>query len=328
LKGRALAVVIAAALVVGAFFLRRDVIEGDDAGTSDSGASDEVVCATELAEVCAALVDSGADVTVTVEDAGATLDRLATLEDPGEAPLWVTIEPYPEMVDSIRGSARTDPLGFTTTPFGTSQLGVALPSDEQLEALTTACGTDPLWRCIGDHAGAPWSELGGDASWGTVRPAFGDVDASALALASFAHSVAGYFGDTEISRTRWESDPGFITWLRRIADVASGVSLSGGSALGTMATRPSALDVAATAGYELAAIDVGGDRFAPNYPSPEMWLQAELAVPGGAAAPDDLPAELATLARDFGWDSPSAATDPSPSAPTMLALRAQWDEAT
>jgi hypothetical protein len=240
----------------------------------------------------------------------------------------LTIEPYPGMVDTIRGSARAAPLAFTATPLGASQLGVALPSDEQLEVVTTACGTDPLWRCIGEHAGAPWSELGGDASWGTVRPAFGDVDASALGLASFAHSVAGYFGDTEVSRTRWESDPGFITWLRRLTDVASGVSLSGGSALGTMATRPSALDVAATAGYELAALDVGGERFAPNYPSPEMWLQAELAVPGGAAAPGDLAADLATMVRDVGWDAPSAATSPVPSAPTMLALRGLWDEAT
>ena len=328
MKGRALAVVIAAALVVGAFFLRRDVIEGDDGGTSDGGTTDEVVCATELSDVCAALIAGGADVRVTVEDAGATLDRLAALEDPDEAPLWLTIEPYPEMVDSIRGSARTEPLAFTTTPLGASQLGVALPSDEQLGVLATACGTDPLWRCIGDNAGAPWSELGGDASWGTVRPAFGDVDASALGLASFAHSVAGYFGDTEISRTRWETDPGFITWLRRLADVASGVSLSGGSALGTMATRPSALDVAATAGFELAAVDAGGERFAPNYPSPEMWLQAELAVPGGATAPDELADELAEMLRGSGWDAPSAATDPLPPAPTMLALRAQWNEAT
>jgi hypothetical protein len=95
-----------------------------------------------------------------------------------------------------------------------------------------------------------------------------------------------------------------------------------------MATRPSALDVAATAGFELAALDVDGDRFAPNYPSPEMWLQAELAVPGGAAAPDDLAADLAAVVRDVGWDTPNAATNPLPSAPTMLALRAQWNEAT
>ena len=121
---------------------------------------------------------------MTIEDAGATLDRLAALEDPDEAPLWLTIEPYPAMVDSIRGSAGTEPLAFTATTLGASQLGVALPSDEQLGVLATVCGTDPrLWRCIGDHAGASWSEVGGDASWGTVRPAFGDVDASALGLA-------------------------------------------------------------------------------------------------------------------------------------------------
>jgi hypothetical protein len=57
-------------------------------------------------------------------------------------------------------------------------------------------------------------------------------------------------------------------------------------------------------------------------------LQAELAVPGGAAAPGDLAADLATMVRDVGWDAPSAATSPVPSAPTMLALRGLWDEAT
>jgi hypothetical protein len=160
-----------------------------------------------------------------------------------------------------------------------------------------------------------------------VRPAFGDVDDSALALASFADSVAGYLGDAEVSRTRWEADPGFITWLRRLADSASGVSLSGGSALRTMATRPSALDIAATAGFELAALDADDQRFTPNYPAPEMWLQAVLAVPGGAAAPDDLAAELGALVRESGWDEPDAATTQLPGAPTMLALRAQWDEA-
>jgi hypothetical protein len=327
LKRRAFAVAVAAALVVGAFFIRRDVIEGDDdGGTSHGDAAEELVCVPELAAVCQQLEAGGTDLRVTVEDAGATLDRLAVVEAT-DAPLWLTVEPYPAMVDSIRAGARTDPVAFTTTSLGASPLGVALPSDEHLAVLEAACASDPLWRCIGDNAGMSWSELGGSAAWGTVRPAFGDVEDSALGLASFAHSVAGYFGDAEISRTRWEADPDFITWLRRLTDTASGVSLSGGSALRTMATRPSALDIAATAGFELAALDADGQRFAPNYPAPEMWLQAVLAVPGGAAAPDDLGAELGELVRGSGWDEPDTAATPLPGAPTMLALRAQWDEA-
>ena len=214
------------------------------------------------------------------------------------------------MVDAIRTAARAEPLGFTTTVFGASQLGVALPPDGRLDILVAACGTQPLWRCIGADAGAPWTDIGGEPGWGTIRPAFGDVNDSALALASFASSVAGYFGDPDISRSRWEADAAFLGWSNRLADAANGVSLSGGSALGTMATRPSALDIAATAGFELATLDAGSERFAPNYPAPEMWLQAVLAVPGGAAAPGDLASDLTEQVRSSGWDDAATAVTP------------------
>ena len=153
---------------------------------------------------------ASSSVSVTIEDAGVTLDRLAALGDDEAAPLWLTVEPYPAMVDSIRAGARAEPLGFTTSVLGASQLGVALPPDGRLDVLVAACGTQPLWRCIGEDAGAPWTDIGGEASWGTIRPAFGDVNDSALGLASFASSVAGYFGDADISRSRWEADPAFI----------------------------------------------------------------------------------------------------------------------
>ena len=77
--------------------------------------------------------------------------------------------------------------------------------------------------------------------------------------------------------------------------------------MGTMATRPSALDIAATAGFELAELDASSERFASNYPAPEMWLQAVLAVPGGAAAPGDLASDLTEQLRSSGWDDPATA---------------------
>jgi hypothetical protein len=328
LKARAFAVAVAIALVVGAFLVRRDVIEGDDGADSDNDRVGELVCATELADVCTTYAAGASSIRVTIEDAGVTLDRLATVGDDEAVPLWLTVEPYPAMVDSIRAGARAEPLGFTTTVLGASQLGVALPSDGHLDVLVAACGTQPLWRCIGANAGEPWVDLGGEESWGTVRPAFGDVTNSALALASFAASVAGYFGDADISRSRWEADAAFLPWLRGLADTASGVSLSGGSALGTMATRPSALDIAATARFELASLDASAERFAPNYPAPEMWLQAVLAAPGGAAAPGDLASDLTEQLRSSGWDDAATAATPLPSASTMLALRSYWQDAT
>jgi hypothetical protein len=329
LKARAFAVAVAVVLVVGAFFVRRDVIEGDDDNGNGTDPTEELVCITELADVCETYAAGDGSLQVTIEDAGVTLDRLASLGDDEAAPLWLTVEPYPAMVDSIRTGARAEPFGFTTTVLGASQLGVALPPDGRLDVLIAACGTQPLWRCIGADAGAPWTEVGGEARWGTIRPAFGDVNDSALALASFASSVAGYFGDTEISRSRWEADTAaFTPWVRGLASTASGVSLSGGSALGTMATRPSALDIAATAGFELATVDANAERFASNYPAPEMWLQAVLAAPGGAAAPGDLASDLTEQLGGFGWDDAATATAALPNAATMLALRAYWQDAT
>ena len=276
--------------------------------------------------MCTAYATGNESVTVTIEDAGVTLDRLAALETGAESPLWLTVEPYPAMVDSIRAGARAEPLGYSTSVLGASQLGLALPPDGRLDVLLAACDGQPVWRCIGANAGSPWSELGGEANWGTVRPALGDVDDSALGLSSFAASVAGYFNDPDVTRSRWENDPAFIPWLDNLADTSSGVSLSGGSALGTMATRPSALDIAATADFELAAVDADSQRFARNYPAPEMWLQAVLAVPGGAAA-GDLAGELSEQLRTSGWDDAATATTPVPSASTMLALRAYWNDA-
>ncbi len=327
MKARAFAVAVAVALVVGALFIRRDLIEGEDSDT-DTDQADELVCVTELADVCSVFAEGDTSLQVTIEDAGVTLDRLAALGDDEPVPLWLTVDPYPAMVDATRAGARAAPLGYTTTPLGASQLGVALPPDGRLDVLRAACDPEPLWRCIGDNAGAPWVDIGGEPQWGTIRPAFGDVNDSALALASFAASVAGYFGDADISRSRWEADLDFISWVRGLAATASGVSLSGGSALGTMATRPSALDIAATAGFELATVDATAERFAPNYPAPEMSLQAVLAVPGGAAAPGDLASDLTRQLRSSGWDDAVTAATGLPSASAMLALRAYWEEVT
>jgi hypothetical protein len=328
LKGRVLAVAVAVLLVVGAFFVRRDVIEDGDGDDGGNDPPEELLCATEFSQVCTAYAAGDPSVDVTIEDAGVTLDRLAALDEDAAVPLWLTVEPYPAMVDSIRSGARAEPLGFTTTVLAASPLGVALPSDGRLDVLIVACDTQPLWRCIGTNAGTAWTELGGESSWGTLRPAFGDVNQSALALGSLASSVAGYFGDADISRSRWEADAAFIPWFGRLADTAGGISLSGGSALGTMATRPSALDIAATAGFELAAVDADSTRFASNYPAPEMWLQAVLAVPGGAAAPGELASDLTEQLRSSSWDDAATAATPLPGAATMLALRSLWQDAT
>lgn len=324
---RLVATVLAIVLVVGAFVVRQTVLDDDDNGGADDpdrDSSGQLYCITELEDVCRSLET---DLAVTIEDAAATLDRLTALEEGAPAPLWLTIEPYPAMVDQLREVDRRDPLAYESAVIAASQLGVALPADGRDAVLDERCIGTPLWRCIGDHAGDRWGELDGEQRWGTLRPAFGDVDTSGLALASFAAAVAGYFNTPDVRRSQWEAEAAFLPWVRTLAGAASSVSLSGGSALGTMRTRPSALDAAATASFEVDALGAASEQYDLNYPEPEMWLQVVLATPGGVAASDVLASSAAALLVEAGWDEPAAAVAPLPNASTMVALQQLWTEA-
>ena len=229
------------------------------------------------------------------------------------------------MVDSIRAGARAEPLGYSTT------------TSSALRSSASPCRPTVVSTCSSRHAtvnrcgaasetnaGAPWSELGGEASWGTVRPAFGDVDDSALGLASFASSVAGYFGDADISRSRWEADPAFIPWLDGLADTVEWrvvVRRQRPGHDGDSAERPRhRRHRRLRAGTRRCRLANASRR---NYPAPEMWLQAVLAVPGGAAAPAISPPNSPNCCAGSGWDDAATATTPcralrrcSPCAPT------------
>jgi hypothetical protein len=326
---RLVATALSIALVIGALVVRRSVIDDDDdaGGSSGGRSSSQLVCITELTSVCEELQVADPDFDVTIEDAGVTLDRLAALDDSEPAPLWLTVEPYPAMVDRLRAGARSDELGFETTVLAASQLGIAFRSDGRLDVLLERCqATTVSWRCIGDHVGDSWADLGGDQG-GVLRPAFGDVDRSALALGSFAGAVAGYFDDTAISSNRL-ADTSFVVWLRRLAaGTTSGSQLSGTTALATMTTRESAVTAAATASFEFNSLGASVERFELNYPQPDMWLQVVLATPGGVAAPDDLASDATALLRETAWDETAAAGAPLPSAATMIALLQLWNDA-
>jgi hypothetical protein len=326
------AVLVAVALIAGALVVRRVVLDDDEdvaptgstsTTTAAAAAAGELICITELQAVCAAVRADHPTLTVTVQDAGATLDALAALPDDAPRPVWLTVQPFPAMVDSLRTGSRLTPFGGTAEPVASSRLAIATPPG-RAEALSASCAGEPLWRCIGYAAGNPWTDIGGEAGWGRVRPSLGAVDRQAVALASFAAAVGGYFGRPDIRSSDWQGDPAFTPWLNQLAGAVDVTALSGGTPLATMVNRPSALDIAATTDAEVAA--VGGDRFAVNYPEPSMWVEAVLAVPDGTAVPEGLVPALATAASAAGWDAPGAATQPLPGATTMLALRARWQE--
>ena len=117
--------------------------------------------------------------------------------------------------------------------------------------MTTACG-DPLdWTCVGDAAGDSWEDIGGDPSWGLVRPAFAPID-SAIGLLGVADAVSGYFGASPIQ----VDDPDFVSWARPLARAVPATALTGGTAIKTIQTRPSALDIAVGAVAEMSDTSV------------------------------------------------------------------------
>ncbi len=105
------AIALTVVLIGGAWLIRDRVIEdNDNSGNDDQPQADrEIVCVEDLREACDALADSSTW-TFGSRTRRATLDALAALEDPSEAPIWITMEPFPAMVDDLRAAARARPV--------------------------------------------------------------------------------------------------------------------------------------------------------------------------------------------------------------------------
>ncbi|MFV0307039.1 MAG: hypothetical protein ACK5OX_04780 [Desertimonas sp.] len=333
------AVIVAVALIAGGFAIRNvrdDAVSPDpsvparptDEPTDERTGDDDraVICVPELDVVCDAIATAEPTRPVRTEEAMTTVGGLADADaGTGAVPIWITVDPYPGMVDAQRAAAGDRALGLATTPVGSTPL-VVVATPERLDVLTAACGDVDIWACLGDHAGERWDTLGGPASWGTLRPSLGDVTDSVTALASLRAAASGYFGTTDFSRSSWETDTGFLGWLRPLVRTVDAADLSATTPLATMITRPSALDVAATTDAELAAMGSRGASLATHYPGTAMSLDAVIAAPQGAGGIDEL-VELASDAlTEAGWGS---ATDPiGPSAATTVALIELWETTT
>lgn len=321
---RLAAVLVAVLFVAGAFVVRRQFLDDDSPDGPTQATS--VVCITELAAACDALAREGFD--VSVRDAGETLDTFATLADPADAPVWITVTPFPAMVDSLRRAGSLPALSPTTIGMARSELVLAVSTEGRAEALTTTCGTAPLFECVVEHVGDNWSDIGGESSWGTVRPSFGEVDATATGLVALTAATTAHVGADEVGRDQL-GQAGFITWIRGFTAAASRTALSGGTPLATMITRPSALDVAATTEAEIVRGGEPAAGFAVLYPEPVMSLQAVVAVPLGSDLVPSAVDEATRAVIDDGW---TAAVDLSATsalpATTLLAVRSFWMEAT
>jgi hypothetical protein len=327
---RVLAVVVAIVLVVLAFVVRNAIDDNGGGGGTTPGTTTAttashpptVVCATELQEVCALAGIAG-----TVEPAGQTAARLEA--DGAQAPdAWVTLDPWPAMVDEARTRKNLEPLFAKQERLASSPLALIGPVD-RMAALGQACGGAPdaiTWKCIGEKAGAEWGGLGGQGAWGKLKPGHASPVDSAAGLLVFANAVVSYFGRSDISAIDLSTDAGFLPWVTRLEQAVPTFGDALTTPLDLMLVQPR-FDVVGTTKAEIAQKAAAqASRFTVTYPAPMAQADAVLAAPG--AVPPIVDAARAALTK-HGWTAPTG--DPTAGLPqpgVMEALQDVWREVT
>lgn len=313
---RAGAFLIAAVLIAGAWVVRTQVIDSDDASSGGSGTT-SVICVTELAEICNAVLVERKDITVTIESVNNTLDRLGA-DAVADDLVWVTMQPFPAMVDSLRVTARLDPLEISVDRLASSPLTLVVAAD-RAESLATTCGDPAKWDCIGRIANEPWSAVDPSAAAGLVRPAFAPHPDTAIGQLGVASAVLGFFGDAPIT----SGDTGFITWTRNLAG-ASEPPPPGQTAIQRLQVRSSVADIAVGAAAELN--DLADARFVLLAPEGASTVDV-IAAGLGTNLSGDVTAALTAALVDAGWNQPATAgTDLA--ADDMLLIRTLWKDLT
>jgi hypothetical protein len=330
---RIAALVAAAGLIVGAILLRHSLDNTSSTNTaspnttSPAASVHSVICSTEFADVCQQL---GNSYRVTVEPAGTTLDRLANAAVADLPDAWLTLDPYPAMLDDTRSRS-----GLTAAIRDSIVVGVTDPSlamvPDRATSFQAACGTSPAWRCIGDFAGTAWSDHQGQTGWGTIKPALNDPATQASGLLQFANAVAGYFNSINFDRGTWESDARFSSWLRNLG-ANTLVTATGTTPLSTLLVRQSALNIASTSQAEVAQIPPsGGTKTTEVVVAPTIEFSATLAHFTNAEN-KLIDGKLSTtigslLQAHYGWRVPPGTKLLLP-AGTFIALRQLWKDAT
>lgn len=313
---RIAAIAIAAVLIVAALLIRNGLDDDSSSATDGtdkpSGGKITVICSTEFEAICTGLDEK--KYTATTEPAGDTLDRLAK-EGAVLPDAWITLDPFPGMIDEQRRFVGVTPLSPTVTVVATDSpmLAVATSLVGPLESL---CGGTVSWKCAGTNAG---KGVDGGAK---MLPGITDPDSEANGLLTFANAVAGYFGSSALDTSAWQDNSAFATWLRTLTTPSRvNVAASGAAPLATLITRKTIVNVAATTASEIN-LSTRQDAFTPFPVTPTIAYAAVVATFGNRAG--TLASTVAPLLVTAGW---TKAADPQPTLPagTFVALRKLWE---
>lgn len=272
-------------MVVGAVVVRGRLDDDEERRTTTA----RLVCATELETVCEALAaDDDTDVRIEVEAAADTAARLTELAQGQRAPIdgWLVPGPWPTIVAEARRREARDPLLTTGEVLARSPVVLAV-WNERTDKLAPHCQDRAVgWRCLGDNAGRPWPDIGGDADWGPLEVGHAPVS-TATGLAVLGAATAGFFAHlpvTALSSAELD-DEEYARWLTALEK-----SIPAGTrpTVATMLQRgPSAFDALGTLETEAGPLLHRSPRNPKPtllYPSPVVTADVVLGTTGGRSA--------------------------------------------
>jgi len=294
---RTLAITGAVLMIVVAIVVR-SAIDSDGSSSSTDSSSGTIACVTELADACSALTG----VTVRVEDASVTAKAIA--KGTADIDAWVTLDPWPDIANQL---AKRDVAGAGNRIARTDLL-IAMVG-ERAAPLATACGGTVNWKCLGDAIGHPWTDLGGQPEWGTVKAGVPST-ATAEGLLFLGHASSGYFG-TENFATN-DFDDAFLVWKSKVtATPASFTTFIQQFPAAFSAVGATKVDVTSGSGTRpVTSID----------PAPSADAVVVITPVGSHKVPSGTDALKARL-RSAGWSTDNlAAPSGLPNAGVLLAL--------
>lgn len=311
---RAAALLAAVAMVVAALAYRSSRGDGDR-GPGDDPAVDVaagIVCAADLADVCAA---AGIPIAAT-PPAGTTADALLAADDAtalgGEA--WLTTRAWASLVADERARAGEDPVfEVAGAPLASSPVVLALWRDRASQ-LAERCGivgeAAPGWRCLAEQSGSTLDA--GDR----VRIAGPDVD-SAVGLAVAASQAVGVVGRSAFA----SNDPE----AQDLASLAPALAGGADGDLPRMRSRgPGEITAAGTVAALARELSSSFGTIAPVVTEPAVRADVVLVAPVGADVPDETRSALRDALLAAGWDPPADGADGLPAGGVLAAIRTLW----
>ena len=321
---RVLAILFSVALVAAAIVVRSRFLQQDNTGSADTSTTSKVaggrlrlLCEVEFQRVCNQVALAGKIVISATESAATTADRLAA--DPDAAAktfdAWLVPAAWLALVnDNSAATVFASPVTIARSPL--TVVGLAT----RLDLLTAACSGRLSWSCLLDRAGKPWSDVGGDATFGALKLAPSGSGADGFDLA-----VLG-----QVFAATNEDDNAFRAAARRMRTAAPGLANSTNPLRELLIQPRSSYDVVGVPEVvAVAEVPVGSELVRRPIDPPVTVDVAVVPVSGRKLDKDQIDA-LRKALIDAGWKAPGDTGDKSglPGGRPLFRVRDLWREVT